>query len=247
MHPAIAKIVSDCFYGGELTTNPKKEALYRSQRPIEGKWSVGVEFKPITFIDLPYVRKQPQCGCEDRQPPWNNPKEADAVVSALSKLEVVGEVNESGKPPTLAILSPYREQVKLIRDRIARNGESLKNLEHFDAPFPDREYCGTVDSFQGDEADVVVVSLVRNNHHSTPSKALGFLQDDRRTNVLLSRAKWMMIIVGCLDFYRSVVEFAQTQPEANVGFLKQFLDALGYAKDAGDAAIIDFDKNGGSK
>jgi superfamily I DNA and/or RNA helicase len=244
MHPAIAKIVSNCFYDGELTTNPKKAALYRSKTPIVGNWSAGEEFKPITFIDLPYVRKEPQCGCEDRRPPWNNPKEADAVVSALSKLKVVGEVNETGEPPSLAILSPYREQVKLIRDRISRSAGSLTNLKQFGSPFPDGEYCGTVDSFQGDEADVVVVSMVRNNHHSTPLKALGFLQDDRRTNVLLSRAKWMMIIVGCLDFYQSVVKFARTQPDANVGFLKQFLDALGRAKDDGDAVILDFGKKG---
>ena len=57
----------------------------------------------------------------------------------------------------------------------------------------------------------------------------------------------MMIIVGCLDFYRSVVEFAGTLPDANVGFLKLFLDALGHAKDAGDATIIDFDKMEGSE
>ena len=242
MHPAIATIVSDCFYGGELTTNAKKAALYRSKTPIVGRWSTDAEFKPVTFIDLPYVRNEPQCGCEDRRPPWNNPKEADAVISAISKLKVVGQVNDSGKPPTLAILSPYREQVKLIRNKIARSNGSLKNLEHFDPPFPDGEYCGTVDSFQGDEADVVVVSLVRNNHHSTPTKALGFLQDNRRTNVLLSRGKWMMVIVGCLDFYRNVVEFARTQPDANIGFLKQFLDALERAEDAGDAAVIDFGK-----
>jgi hypothetical protein len=245
MHPAIAKIVSDCFYGGELTTNPKKATLYRSKKPIVGRWSADVEFKPVTFINLPYVRKEPQCGCEDRRPPWNNPKEADAVISAISKLKVVGQVNDSGKPPTLAILSPYREQVKLIRNKIIRSDGSLKNLEQFDPPFPDGEYCGTVDSFQGDEADVVVVSLVRNNHHSTPTKALGFLQDNRRTNVLLSRAKWMMVIVGCLDFYQNVVEFARTQIDANVGFLEQFLDALQRAKAAGDAAVIDFGETGG--
>jgi hypothetical protein len=245
MHPAIAKVVSDCFYGGELTTNPGKAALYRSKKPIVGTWSPETDFKPITFIDLPYVRNEPRCGCEDRRPPWNNPKEADAVISAISKLKVVGQVNESGKAPTLAILSPYREQVKLIRGKIAERDGSLGNLKQFGSPFADGGYCGTVDSFQGDEADVVVVSLVRNNHHSTPAKALGFLQDNRRTNVLLSRAKWMMIIVGCLDFYRNVVEFAQTQPDANVGFLKQFLDALVQAKD--DAVVIDFNKTGGGK
>ncbi len=247
MHPAIAKIVSDCFYGRELTDNPKKAALYRSKKPIVGRWSATEEFKPITFIDLPYVRDEPRCGCEDRRPPWNNPKEVDALITALSKLQVVGQVNESGRPPTLAILSPYREQVKLIRNRMARADGSLKNLEQFDAPFPDSEYCGTVDSFQGDEADVVMVSLVRNNHHSSPMKALGFLQDDRRMNVLLSRAKWMMIVVGCLEFYGHVVEFAETQPKINVGFLKLFLKSLGEAKNAGDAAVIKCGKTGGKQ
>ncbi|MGY4198913.1 DEAD/DEAH box helicase [Bradyrhizobium sp. USDA 4520] len=247
MHPAIAKIVSDCFYGSELTTNPKKAALYRSRKPIVGKWSSNAEFKPITFIDLPYVRQVPNCGCEERRAPWNNPKEADAVIDAISRLKVVDKVDETGKPPSLAILSPYREQVKLIRSKIAQSGACLKNLEQFDAPFPDDEYCGTVDSFQGDQADVVVISLVRNNHHSTPTKALGFLQDNRRTNVLLSRAKWMMIIVGCLDFYRNVVDFAQTQADANIGFLRQFLAALEQAKKDGDAVSVDYAKSRGEK
>jgi serine/threonine protein kinase len=127
MHPAIAKIVSDCFYGGELTTNPKKAALYRSKTPIVGRWSADAVFKPVTFIDLPYVRKEPQCGCEDRRPPWNNPKEADAVISAISKLKVVGQVDDSGKPPTLAILSPYHEQVKLTRSPEAPDRSRIWN------------------------------------------------------------------------------------------------------------------------
>ena len=57
------------------------------------------------------------------------------------------------------------------------------------------ELVGTVDSFQGDEADIVVVSLVRNNHHSG-SRALGFLSDERRMNVLLSRARWKLVVIG---------------------------------------------------
>jgi len=118
-------------------------------------------------------------------------------------------------------------------------------LTDFRSPFPDNEYCGTVDSFQGDEADVVVVSLVRNNHHSTPTKALGFLQDNRRTNVLLSRAKWMMIVVGSLDFYQKVVEFAQVQPDKDVGFLGQFLKSLETARLDGDAVVIDLKKKAG--
>jgi hypothetical protein len=251
MHPAIAKIVSDCFYQRELKTNRKKETLYRSQAPIVGQWSSSQQFKPITFIDLPYVRMEPQCGCKDRRPPWNNPKEVEALVTALSKLDVVGKVNESGKPPTLAILSPYREQVKLIRNKLTQAEGSLRNLKQFDAAFADGEHCGTVDSFQGDEADVVVISLVRNNHHSTPMTALGFLQDERRMNVLLSRAKWMMIVVGCLDFYRHVVEFSKKQTKSkekvDVGFLERFLSSLEVAENDGDAIVIGCGKSGGKR
>lgn len=237
MHPAIAQVVSDCFYG-DLDTNPAKAAYYRSKKPIVGCWPSGAEFKPITFIDLPYVRKVPQCRGEDRRPPWSNPTEAEVVVAAISSLRVVEMVGNPPKPPSLAVLSPYREQIKLIRSRISQDSRATDALVQFQPRFGDGEFCGTVDSFQGDEADIVVISLVRNNHHSTPTKALGFLQDVRRMNVLLSRAKWMMVVVGCLDFYGSVVEFAQAQPDADVDFLRKFNASLGRAEEAGDAIVI---------
>lgn len=62
-------------------------------------------------------------------------------------------------------------------------------------------FTSTVDSFQGSEADLVVVSLVRNNDH-VGRAALGILRDRRRMNVLLSRAKWQLVIVGSLQFLR---------------------------------------------
>jgi superfamily I DNA and/or RNA helicase len=83
-----------------------------------------------------------------------------------------------------------------------------------------------------------LVSLVRNNGHATPEKALGFLTDDRRMNVLLSRAKWKMIVVGSLSFYRSVVELSAGLPEAKLGFLKNFIEALSKAEKDDDAAIL---------
>jgi len=86
----------------------------------------GCILKPITFIDLPYVRIDPACGCQDRRPPWNNPKEADTVITAISKLKVFGKTSESGKPPRLAILSPYREQVKLIKKKMEQRSDELK-------------------------------------------------------------------------------------------------------------------------
>jgi superfamily I DNA and/or RNA helicase len=84
----------------------------------------------------------------------------------------------------------------------------------------------------------VLVSLVRNNGHGIPAKALGFLRDDRRMNVLLSRAKWRMILVGSLRFYQSVLEISKRLPDADIGFLERFLTSLDEAKRAGDASIV---------
>jgi len=111
-------------------------------------------------------------------------------------------------------------------------------VKNFTPAVEANEFCGTVDSFQGGEADLVLISLVRNNAHSTPSKALGFLRDNRRMNVLLSRAKWRLILVGSLSFYRHVVTMSAKMPDQDVGFLAKFIDALNRAVEAKDACVL---------
>jgi len=66
---------------------------------------------------------------------------------------------------------------------------------------PEEYLVNTVDSFQGNEAGVVVVSLVRNNRHRMP-KAFGFLGEDERMNVLFSRAERLLVLVGSWDFFQ---------------------------------------------
>jgi superfamily I DNA and/or RNA helicase len=136
-------------------------------------------------------------------------------------------------------LSPYREQVRALKQGInGRLSGSLLDLRNFRPAVGDEDYCGTVDSFQGDQADLVLISMVRNNGHATPAKALGFLRDDRRVNVLLSRAKWRLIIIGSLEFYRNIVELSSAIAEMELGFLKRFLTVLGEARSAGDATVV---------
>jgi superfamily I DNA and/or RNA helicase len=113
------------------------------------------------------------------------------------------------RPPRLAILSPYAEQVRRLATMVSTEFPgSSQSLFGFRPAIPG--YCGTVDAFQGNEAEVVVVSLVRNNDHYGPLAALGFLSDARRMNVLLSRAKWQMILVGGMEFLQTVVDAAAT-------------------------------------
>ena len=129
--------------------------------------------------------------------------------------------------PSLAVLTPYREQVRRLRDRI--NEERPRDLVHlakFRGEGEQDIHIGTVDSFQGSEADVVVVSLVRNNHHAG-RRALGFLGDSRRMNVLLSRAKWRLVLVGSIEFlekrFQPKLPVASSDP---LYFLRTMLNTL---------------------
>jgi hypothetical protein len=237
MHPAIARVVSSCFYEGSLITNNKIEKFYAaSLSPIISADTKRLPELPLVFIDMPYSREEQPGGTSgDRAPPWSNPDEVKAVIKVLEQLRA----RESTAQPTLAVLSPYRQQVKEIRMPLLKLKDGvLAHLSNFKTAIDGDDFCGTVDSFQGGEADAVIVSLVRNNHHANPARALGFLRDNRRMNVLLSRAKWRLILIGSLSFYRSVVATSTKIPDADVGFLTKFLDALDAEVAARQACII---------
>jgi hypothetical protein len=113
----------------------------------------------------------------------------------------------AGHKPSLAILSFYTAQVRKLQDRIKAGIASgqLAHLRNFMPVRPSGDWVGTVDSFQGSEADLVILSLVRNNPR-TGAGAVGFLRDRRRMNVALSRAKSKLVLVGSLAFLREAVE-----------------------------------------
>jgi superfamily I DNA and/or RNA helicase len=237
MHPAIARIVSHCFYDDELITNRQKEKKFLSTPPpFLSTNATRLSERPIVFIDMPYCREEAPGGrAGDRPPPWSNPEEVDAAMTALQLLRL----RDASDPTSLAILSPYRQQVTALRRKLERQMDgSLAHIRSFTPAVDGNDFCGTVDSFQGGEADLVLISLVRNNTHSTPSKALGFLRDNRRMNVLLSRAKWRLILIGSLSFYRHIVATSTSIPDQDVGFLAKFLEALKAAEDTEDAAIV---------
>jgi serine/threonine protein kinase len=117
-----------------------------------------------------------------------NVGEARIISNLLTKLKV----NEKYKPFKFAILSPYREQVAILKKYLP------DNLPNFDNRDP-RQFCYTVDSFQGQEADLVIISLVRNNNYETAGRAWGFIPKLERLNVMLSRAKKIEILVGNFD------------------------------------------------
>jgi superfamily I DNA and/or RNA helicase len=168
---------------------------------------------------------------EKGRPRWHNPSERKAVVEILKRLRATNESGDIAEQPnTVAILSPYRAQV----ERLAPSLDSLRatqsnGLRSFKGFTHDGRLHGTVDSSQGSEADLVIVSLVRNNHRTGVS-ALGFLRDPRRMNVLLSRAKQQLVLVGSLEFLQESTRHASAIERDDLAFIRLFLETLEYLK-----------------
>lgn len=100
---------------------------------------------------------------------YYNPKEKELVVEIVKEL-----MHSQIKADDIAIISPYKAQSEILR-------KALKEIE-----------IDTVDSFQGREKEIVIISLVRSNSYGS----IGFLKDFRRLNVSISRAKKKLILVG---------------------------------------------------
>lgn len=155
---------------------------------------------------------------------WTNPDEADAVLAVLQHVRATPDERK----PTLAILSPYAAQMQLLKRKVeaARRRAILPALEGFEPSRPGLGFVNTVDSFQGAEADLVIVSLVRNNP-KVGFGALGFLRDARRMNVLLSRAKAKLVLVTSLDFLSEAVRGASAEQGVQLSFLRTITGTIG--------------------
>jgi hypothetical protein len=202
---------------------------------------------PIVVIDMPYARKAgPGTDYGDSEKPFRiNRSEAQVSLAVLRSLRPAADL---AKKPTLAILSPYAEQVKLLRSTLGAS--NIGHLEKYFRPERGGDFFGTVDSFQGREADCVVVSLVRNNEHTNPVKALGFLAQSNRMNVLMSRAKHKLIIIGSFEFIDHVLNAAGNKSDVSLDFFRRLRTAIyegtnrqvSSAEKTPEISIVDFGK-----
>lgn len=248
MHPSIAKIVSKVFYKETLQSDPDCINRFSTTNPpyqSTGKFS---NQSPVVFVNMPYVQSTIGKSNIEKSPRYYNEEEIEAVVEILKGIK---PAKDHVKKTSIAVLSPYREQVKRIKQRLHEEENSaLNHLADFIFEGNSDSPVGTVDSFQGSEADIVIISLVRNNHHNG-SKGLGFLTDSRRMNVLLSRAKWKLIIVGSLEFLKMRLTPDTAIESHRLYFLFQLIqtiESLSQEKDAKGipfASIITLNSNEG--
>jgi serine/threonine protein kinase len=224
MHPAIARLVADSFYAlDDLKTHPDCITRFKTEAvPYAIIDPARLPASPIVFVNMPFVQSTIGRQEIEKKPRYHNVEEADAVIQILSLIRAV----DGPRRPSIAVLTPYREQMRRLKTRIQQERKGrLAHLKDFLFESDGDTPVGTVDSFQGNEADIVVVSLVRNNAHSG-MRGLGFLADPRRMNVLLSRARSKLIIVGSHEFLTSRFVLAEQGFGTELEFLKRVLDSL---------------------
>ncbi len=225
MDPAIARIVSEAFYDKKLDTLPKRAEKALNEAPpfvVEGT----LPPSPVVVVDFKHVSSTGSADhIERNRPRFHNPAEVRSVVDVLRQVRSAGPGETL---PTLAVLSFYKAQVEKLSEAIdagVRDG-SLGHLADFRPVGAEGQWVSTVDGFQGKEADLILLSLVRNNPR-TGTGALGFLRDDRRMNVALSRAKWKLVLVGSLAFLREAVQGVNPDSGThNLSFLLRVTGAI---------------------
>ncbi|CAI2111822.1 putative DNA helicase [Serratia fonticola] len=232
MHPAIADMVSTVFYDGKLLTAPECERNFTKAPLFSIVNTKRLPASPIVIFDMPYSQRTEGAFAKEQLPHYHNPSEVDAVMNALAELRVV-DIN-IGRP-SLVILSPYNEQIKYLKRRLAK--ERKNRLAHLNDFILFDDPVQSIDAFQGKEADIVLVSLVRNNARSW-TKSLGIVGDARRMNVLFSRAKDKIILVGSLDFLRArFLPGKQVQKEEALYFLKKWISYIDEKKASGEPTV----------
>ena len=195
----IMRFSSDYFYNGQVESAP--EVKYRSilDMDIPMTWIDTSEFDLPADSDISF--KEQFVGESFGR---INKAEADVTLMALQHyFNKIGKQRLLEERIDVGIISPYRAQVQYLR-RLLMKREFFK-------PFRRAISVNTVDGFQGQERDIIVVSLVRSNDDGQ----IGFLRDLRRMNVAITRARMKLIIIGDKDtmtrhpFYRRLWQYIQ--------------------------------------
>lgn len=173
MTDAIMQFPNQEFYDGRLQSDPS--VRYRSILD----WDTAIE-----WVDTPgeadYEEQEAGDGVS-RQ----NPAEAQLTVDTLKAyFERIGTRRILDERLDVGLISPYKGQVRLLRQLIRRDS--------WWKPFRRLISINTVDGFQGQERDIILISMVRSNSEGQ----VGFLRDLRRMNVAITRARMKLILVG---------------------------------------------------
>lgn len=194
MNDDIMRFSSDWFYNSEVESAP--EVKYRSILDLD---------TPMTWIDTAQLNIEAHEELVGETYGRINRAEAHLTIFTLQQyFERLGRQRVIDERLDVGIISPYRAQVQLLR-RMLRKSAYFKPLKQLIS-------VNTVDGFQGQERDIIVISLVRANDEGQ----IGFLRDLRRMNVAITRARMKLFILGDSNtmtrhpFYRKLYHYIKS-------------------------------------
>ena len=127
------------------------------------------------------------CGFEEKLEGTSstNPEEAALLVRHLTQVVTqLGQFYQPGNFPSIAVISPYKQQLLVLNEQLDHTPELQ--------PYRPAISVNTIDSFQGQERDMVYISMTRSNDKAE----IGFLSDIRRMNVAMTRARKKLVVIG---------------------------------------------------
>ncbi len=155
---------------------------------------------PLTFIDTA------GCGFDEKIDGTSATNMDEAVFLLRHLTHTVSQLQAYYKPehfPEIAVISPYKQQIQILKDLVENSPELTAIKSSLSV--------NTIDSFQGQERDLVYISLTRSN----AAGVIGFLADIRRMNVAMTRARKKLVVVGDsatlsrLGFYTDFINYAE--------------------------------------
>lgn len=202
LHPEAVVLLEEQYRMHETIMGYSSGVFYRNRLKAHNSVAQRVLFpedRPLAFVDTA------GCGYEEKREGTciSNPEEAAFLLRHLANFLADLRTQSPDSRPDIAVISPYQGQIEELNEQ-AQVMTLLQELEP-------RLSINTIDSFQGQERDIVYISMTRSNAEST----IGFLSDVRRMNVAMTRARQKLVVIGDsatlsqLPFYADFISYAQ--------------------------------------
>ena len=208
LHPDSVVLLEEQYRMNEAIMGYSSKVFYENKLKAHSSVAHHVLFpgdSPLSFIDTA------GCGFDEKLEGTSstNPEEAVFLFKHLSQLvsDLTSGANArySDKDfPSVAIISPYKQQISILKEQLL-HAPSLQM-------YGNKISVNTIDSFQGQERDIVYISMTRSNEEGE----IGFLSDIRRMNVAMTRARKKLVIIGdsatlaSLPFYADFISYAES-------------------------------------
>jgi superfamily I DNA and/or RNA helicase len=203
LHPEAVTLLEEQYRMNKMIMGYSSAIFYNDQLRAHASVADHVLFTddiPLAFIDTA------GCGFDEKTEGTSttNPEEAAFLFKHLTQL--VAELAPRYQPenfPSIAVISPYKQQIYLLKEQLLHSPVLQA--------YGNKISVNTIDSFQGQERDIVYISMTRSN---TESK-IGFLSDIRRMNVAMTRARKKLVVIGDsgtlsqLPFYADFITYAE--------------------------------------